>query len=217
MMLLTMHGKIVLPQLAPLLLSTILASRAIPTTADKSLHAALAPVGLEDSAAMAGALQTQGLSSLLEVQLLHVEEAQEMWSSLRETGISLGDRAKLRRAARGQSDQRVHNTAESMNTYTHPQADSSVTPIGMTSPPRRLQEGVSSDSIALMATAALGILSFIIQGRVAAREAKNRADLDRAHAARAANSRDPRGPAGPLGPLHPVEDPSDPRQIGQMP
>ena len=30
--------------------------------------------------------------------------------------------------------------------------------------------GLSSDSIALMATAALGILSFIVQARVAARE-----------------------------------------------
>jgi hypothetical protein len=59
-----------------------------------------------------------------------------------------------------------------------------VTPSGLTSPRRRLQEGVSSDSLALMATAALGILSFIIQSRVSASEAKNCADLDREHALR---------------------------------
>ena len=125
-----------------------------------------------------------------------------MWASLREDAISLGDRAKLRRAARGQSEQRVHGgpsvwpqvreetsltEAESMNAYKihPPQAvDPSVAPSGMTSPPRRLQEGISSDSIALIATAVLAVLSFIIQGRVAAREAKDRADLDREHALR---------------------------------
>jgi hypothetical protein len=127
-----------------------------------------------------------------------------MWASLREDAISLGDRAKLRRTACDQSEQRVHGgpsvwpqvreetsltSTESMNAYKiqlihPPQADPSVAPRGMTSPPRRLQEGVSSDGIALIATAALAVLSFIVQGRVAASEAKDRANLDREHATR---------------------------------
>ena len=98
----------VLSQMPPLLLSAILVTLAIPATADTSLHVALAPASLQDSDAMASSLHKQGLSSLLEVQLLHVEEAQEMWASLREDAISLGDRAKLRRTACDQSEQRVH-------------------------------------------------------------------------------------------------------------
>jgi hypothetical protein len=191
----------VLSQMPPLLLSAILVTLAIPATADTSLHVALAPASLQDSDAMASSLYKQGLSSLLEVQLLHVEEAQEMWASLRDDAISLGDRAKLRRTACGQSEQRVHGgpsvwpqvregtsltSMESMNAYKihPPQADPSVAPSVMTSPPRRLQEGVSSDGIALIATAALAVLSFIVQGRVAASEAKDRANLDREHATR---------------------------------
>jgi hypothetical protein len=186
-------AKMVLSQLAPLLFFVILATRANPATADHahySLHDALDPAGLEDRAAMANSLQSLGLSSLLEVQLLHAEEAQEMWWSLRERSISLGDRAKLRQAARGQSEQRVHSERlrEEISPSTEPMVNDSkagpgVAPIGMTSQ-RRLQEGVSSDSIALMVTAALGILSFVVQGRVAAGQAKDSADLDRMHVLR---------------------------------
>jgi hypothetical protein len=73
------------------------------------------------------------------------------------------------------------------NTQDHPQlthAHPGVYPNGVPAQPRRLQEDVSADSIALMVTAALGILSFVVQGRVAAGQAKDSADLDREHALR---------------------------------
>ena len=66
-------SHMVLSQMAPLLLSAILVTRVIPATADASLHAALAPASLQDGDAMASSLHKQGLSSLLEVQLLHAE------------------------------------------------------------------------------------------------------------------------------------------------
>jgi hypothetical protein len=93
-----------IPQLATLLLPLISSLRAIPAAADDSLHTALATADLEDHAAMAGSLHKLGLSSLLEVQLLHAEEAAEMWASLRGSAVSLGDRAKLRRATRSRSE-----------------------------------------------------------------------------------------------------------------
>ena len=50
---------------------------------------------------------------------------------------------------------------------------------------RRLQDsGISADSIALMATATLGILSFIVQVRVSANEQTKQAQLDREQAQR---------------------------------
>ena len=44
--------------------------------------------------------------------------------------------------------------------------------------------GVSSYSISLMATAALGTLSFIVQAWASASETKDRASIDREHALR---------------------------------
>jgi hypothetical protein len=80
----------VLPHMmASVLLSAILITRANPATAEGSLHTALAPAGLEDTTAMASSLCTLGFSSLLEVQLLHADEAQEMWATLREAGRNI--------------------------------------------------------------------------------------------------------------------------------
>jgi hypothetical protein len=54
--------------------------------------------------------------------------------------------------------------------------------------PRQLQQGqgggVSVDSLALIATATLGMASFIVQARLSAKEQKERAALDRAQALR---------------------------------
>ena len=56
-------------------------------TADNSLHTALATADLEDCTTMASSLLKLGLSNLLEVQLLHAQQAAKMWASLRESAV----------------------------------------------------------------------------------------------------------------------------------
>ena len=160
-----------------------------------SLEAELASGGLDDPRALSGLLGGLGLHMMQDMILLNGPEQLELAESLRAGGVTLGSRSKLRLLA----DRGAEETSESA--YAGMLAGTALSPrrvqgvpaasprsndvvlSGMTSQ-RRLQEGVSSDSIALMATAALGILSFVVQGRVSASEAKHRADLDRGHALR---------------------------------
>ena len=68
-------------------------------THSSGLHTTLAEAGLEHAAATASALRKLGLSNLPEIQLLDRDEMQELREGLRKNEVSLGDRAKLRRAA----------------------------------------------------------------------------------------------------------------------
>ena len=143
-------------------------------------------------------------SSLADLASLDAAEQAELHASLTKAGVPLGTRSRLRRAAGSAGrlglagpkvdDARLHLLLTGKQLPQHAAAMDPPTPrhtrdcpeeAKLDAPPRRLQDGgVSSDSIALMATAALGILSFIVQARVAASEAKDRADLDREHAQR---------------------------------
>ena len=102
------------------------------------------------------------------------------------SGVSLGARAKLRRivneplAAFDGADAPVWQRTSSWQEG-RPEAAMKQWTAGS----RRLQDsGISADSIALMATATLGILSFIVQARVSANEQTKQAQLDREQAQR---------------------------------
>jgi hypothetical protein len=128
-----------------------------------SLRSALAVARLEAPEQAHDALRKQGLSTALEVQWLDSDERREMMSALKtEWAINLGDRAKIRRLGGPKiSTQYLANEAEALGF-----------------PMRRVQEAVaasssqetdsvSMDTVALLSTAALGLLSFIVQARVA--------------------------------------------------
>jgi hypothetical protein len=136
--------------------------------------------------------------------ILNPAERDEMMSGLGIQEISLGDRSKVRHhfdtlhglqasvpflvTAKPNS---VHSDGASRaaQVFIHEEPlddDSRPSIQRVTTSPRRTQDtqGVSSDSIALMATATLGILSFAVQARVSANERKQQADLDRETAER---------------------------------
>jgi hypothetical protein len=143
-------------------------------------------------------LHSLGLELGEDFVILNDGEREEMLSGLGSQGISLGDRSKVRHRF-GTLHAPCNGTTDAMLGYTSSftrefhadledaDAHSNRQTIS-TSPARRAQDsgggGVSSDSIALMATAALGILSFIVQARVSSNATKKQADLDREHAER---------------------------------
>jgi hypothetical protein len=100
--------------------------------------------------------------------------------------VSLGVRAKLRRMVNGPlaafngADVPVWQRKSSWQEDRQEDATQQ-----WAAGPRRLQDsGISTDSIALMATATLGILSFVVQARVSANEQRKQAELDRDQAQR---------------------------------
>jgi hypothetical protein len=170
--------------------ATTAADQTLETSHAESADALL--VKLEDfmrikqPEAVSAALHSLGLELGEDFAILSDGEREEMLSGLAEHGISLGDRAKARyhfgTLMGDQSGAHKKCRQECEADASH----SSGRTIG--NGPRRAQDngggGVSSDSIALMATAALGIISFIVQARVSSNEQKQRADRDREHAER---------------------------------
>ena len=148
---------------------------------------------IKEPGAVRSALHSLGLELSEDFEILSDGEREEMLSGLAGEGISLGDRSKVRhdfddlQAGEGRASTKTKEGLKvdrERNTYSKGGA--------LGAAPRRVQDatctesggGVSSDSIALMATAALGILSFIVQARVSSNEHKKHADLDREHAGR---------------------------------
>jgi hypothetical protein len=164
-------------------LACTLAFACARTTAadDNGLLDKLEAMRIKESNAVHSTLHSLGLELGEDFAILSNGEREEMLSGLDKQGISLGDRSKVRHhfdtlhathsitaeAAQGRAFKRAERVANG---------------------PRRAQDsgggGMSSDSIALMATAALGILSFAVQARVSSNATKKQADLDREHAER---------------------------------
>ena len=93
-----------------------------------------------------------GSSWLADLRAFDSQERAEMSELMKAEGLALSDRSKLRRMI----DHKPMGALRKENTHTSPDLATV----------RQLQEsgsGLSSDSIALMATAALGITSFIVQ------------------------------------------------------
>jgi hypothetical protein len=80
-------------------LAAALSPRAFPTSADEvevCLEASLAAASLEQPQGLSGILRGLGLPSVQDVRLLNMPEQLELAESLREEGVNLGSRSKLR-------------------------------------------------------------------------------------------------------------------------
>jgi len=125
---------------------------------------------------------------LSDLRALQAEEWVEMMVGLVASGVSLGARAKLRRMV-NEPLAPLFDGADAPEVWPRTSSWQEGRPEAAmkqwTAGPRRLQDsGISADSIALMATATLGILSFIVQARVSANEQTKQAQLDREQAQR---------------------------------
>jgi hypothetical protein len=156
-----------------------------------SLQLDLAVGGLQHPAVLSKSILSLGLLSLQDVRLLNAPEQLELVKSLRDAGISLGSRSKLRRL----SDS-VHYTSRDCRqvvSSVDEKAPSDVRSSGQPVARSRLQEraaenfessGLSADTIALAVTAIIGIGSFVVQARVSKAADANQREIERAHAAR---------------------------------
>jgi hypothetical protein len=142
---------------------------------------------IKEPGAVHSALHSLGLELSEDFEILSDGEREEMLSRLAREGISLGDRSKVRHdfddlqagEGRASTEPSTKTKEEDRERNTHPNGR----PLGAV--PRRAQDatckdpkesggGVSSDSIALMATAGLGILSFAVHAWVSSNEQKSR-------------------------------------------
>jgi hypothetical protein len=152
------------------------------------LQVKLEAMQIKDPTAVLASLQSLGLEFDTDFSILSDGERDEMMTMLGASGVSLGDRSKVRHhfgALLQDDDTRISGYPtlhEGMRAAQDgaPLTASNLPLIGQPeAPPRRqLQSsgGISSDSLALMATAALGILSFIVQARASANEQKKQAE-----------------------------------------
>jgi hypothetical protein len=125
-------------------------------------------VGLEAPVAVHQALRKLGLSDLVELRLLDTAERLEMMAALQSVAL-LGDRAKTRRLIDVVEVQSTHN-GPSVHRTTVETAQCS-----RESQRRRVQEeeakhssgGTSVETGALILTALLGLLSYVVQAKLA--------------------------------------------------
>jgi hypothetical protein len=127
-------------------------------------------------------------ASLADVAALDSGERAELWAALASAGVSIGDRSRLRRLANSGSETENQDSDIKLGhaPYRYTGDDQTITTLQR---PRQLQDGVggaglSEDSLALVATAVLGMASFLVQARLSAKEQKERTALDRAQALR---------------------------------
>jgi hypothetical protein len=141
------------------------------------LQRQLASAGVKNPANLRQALQGLELDTVADLRGLDDAERAEMMEWLRGADVALGARSKLRwmigLEQTTQSSKRIDQAAERPEPIVQheKQEENGRAWLRNLPRPRRLQghEGLSSDSMALMATATLGILSFMVQARVAAR------------------------------------------------
>jgi hypothetical protein len=103
-----------------------------------------------------------GSSWLTDLRAFDSQERAEMSELMKAEGLALSDRSKLRRMIDQPILTATSQLQQSMSALRKEHAHTLPDPATV----RRLQDsgsGLSSDSIALMATAALGITSFIVQ------------------------------------------------------
>jgi hypothetical protein len=160
--------------------TTLVASgRAFPASpggATGSLHSSLAAAGLEQPQVLSGILRKLGLPSVQDVRLLNIPEQLELSESLREQGVNLGSRSQLRRLSEG--DRKVPPGLVS---------DDGVRSADPRTSHRRVQDapaktensGFSMDTFAIAVTALLGVVSYVLQAKLARDAASSEKEHDR--------------------------------------
>jgi hypothetical protein len=124
---------------------------------EHDLLAKLQTMRVKDPTAVLAAMQLLGLEHDEDFVILNDDEREEMMFGLGAQGISLGDRSKARYHFGILEGGHAFGDAGDTHSHSRP----------IISTHRRTQESgggrISSDSIALMATATLGTLSFLVQ------------------------------------------------------
>ena len=143
------------------------AEQAFSASADEtavSLQASLATGGLEQPQALAGILRGLGLPSVQDVRLLNIPEHLELSKSLQEQGVNLGSRSKLRRLSEGDNEVPAgllyDNGVRSADSRTsHRRAQDA--------PAKAESSGFSMETLAIAVTALLGVVSYVLQAKLA--------------------------------------------------
>ena len=91
-----MYAMLLFALLAPSVAGSAL-FQASPDEVAGALESSLAAAGLEQSQVLSDILRELGLPSVQDVRLLNVPEQLELADSLRDQGVNLGSRSKLRR------------------------------------------------------------------------------------------------------------------------
>ena len=170
---------------------------ASPDEAAGSLQSSLAAAGLEQPQALAGILRALGLPSLRDVRLLNTPEQLELAESLREEGVSLGSRSKLRRLSEepveaGDEPEPAEifreNTAAGHRMSPRSGASAvSEREGGQSERRRQLQSGGGGFSIEVAAiafTGLIGMVGYAVQARSAQKASQAQASLGREAAER---------------------------------
>jgi len=163
----------------PFIMTTLVAAeQALSASLDEaagSLQASLAAAGLEQPQVLSGILLELGLPSVQDVRLLNIPEQLELSESLREEGVNLGSRSKLRRLS---EDSKVlpgllsDDGVRSANSRTsHRRAQDA--------PAKTESSGFSMDTFAIAVTALLGVVSYVLQAKLARDAASSEKEHDR--------------------------------------
>jgi hypothetical protein len=141
-----------------------------------TVECTLRTAGVRDPALLAGSLLRAELRSIGDVVELDGAEAAELFDELRAKAVPLGDRSRLRKAAR-LSDGRAQ-----MGTFGLTADQSLVGPEKRAAPRRQLQSGDGGFSIevaAIVVTGLIGMVGYVVQARSAQAQSQSQAELER--------------------------------------
>ena len=133
------------------------------------LRSALGAAGLEAPVAVRQALRKLGLSDLVELRLLDTAERLEMMAALQSVAL-LGDRAKTRRLIDAVEVQSTHNGPSVHRTALETAQCSRESQLRKRVQEEEMQRssgGTSVETGALILTALLGLLSYVVQAKLA--------------------------------------------------
>jgi hypothetical protein len=155
----------------PLPLAALWLAQLLPLTCDATgtLEASLAAGGLQQPAALASTLRSLGLPTARDVRLLNMPEQLELTESLREEGVNLGSRSKLRRLSEEPPEPGGEPAPEeTLREKAGPEHRR--TPGSARTGHRRLQSGGGGFSIevaAIVFTGLIGMVGYAVQARSA--------------------------------------------------
>ena len=187
-----MHAMLLLVVLATTLAAAAAkALSASPDEAAGSLQSNLAAGGLEQPQVLSGILRELGLPSVQDVRLLNLPEQLELSKSLREQGVNLGSRSKLRRLSEeaiASGDEPAEGTSREKSGTKHRK-----TPPGSGRSERDLHKGAQSEQrrqlqsrgggfsievAAIAFTGLIGMVGYAVQARSAQKASKAQASLE---------------------------------------
>ena len=158
----------------------------------RKLHSTLCSAGLEHPDRALIVLRKLGLKAVADIRLLDPEETAELRMELKQGGVTLSDRARIRRLSQrtinrpafeesdaffGLERPAPHLIPRASTPHASPPADGPERP-------RRLQQdgsgGISGETAALAVTGLLGVLSFVAQARASAAADRTQKDTEAA-------------------------------------